>query len=196
MRSRVPLGQSDSREPAPPAFLLRPLAWTDLDALVALDRDPEVMRYISDGQPTPRALYAEHLLPRMLAAATRPGLGFFAVEDPDREFLGWVHLRADSFEPAWAEIGYRLVRRVWGRGLATAASRLLARRAFDALGYDVVSARTMPENWASRRVMEKVGLRETGRFTFPARALPGLALPEAAGVLYTLRRADRPEALR
>ena len=177
-------------------FQLRPITDADLDALVALDRDPEVMRFINGGQPTPRALCAEVLLPRMLAAATRPGLGFFAVESPEGAFMGWVHLRLDSFEPAWAEIGYRLARPFWGQGVATTASRLLVRRAFDELGFEVVSARTMPENLASRRVMEKVGLRETGRFVFPARALPGLNLPEVPGVLYTLRWDDRPAELR
>jgi RimJ/RimL family protein N-acetyltransferase len=169
-------------------FQLRPLAETDLDALVALDADPEVMRFINGGQPTPRALCAEVLLPRMLAAATRPGLGFFAVESPDRAFMGWMHLRLDTFEPSWAELGYRLGRPWWGHGVATSASRLLTRRAFDELGFDVVSARAMPENGASRRVMEKVGLREAGRFVFPARALPGLNVPEVQGVLYTLGR--------
>ena len=130
-------------------FQLRPITDADLDALVALDSDPEIMRFINGGQPTPRALCAEVLLPRMLEAATRPGLGFFAVESPEAAFMGWVHLRPDSFERAWAEIGYRL---------------------------------------ASRRVMEKVGLRETGRFVFPARTLPGLTSPQVPGVLYTLRR--------
>ena len=43
----------------------------------------------------------------------------------------------------------------------------------------------MPENVASRRVMEEVGLRETARFVFPARALPGLTLPEVPGVAFT-----------
>ena len=173
-----------------PPFQLRPVTVADLDALVALDADPEVMRFINGGQPTPRALAAEVLLPRMLAAATRPGLGFFAVESAEGTFMGWAHLRLDSFESAWAEIGYRLARPFWGQGVATAASRLLVRRAFDELGFDVVSARTMPENLASRRVMEKVGLRESWRFVFPARVLPGLIVPEVEGVLYTLRRED------
>ena len=175
---------------AVPPFQLRPITVADLAALVSLDSDPEVMRFINGGQPTPRALAAEVMLPRMLAAATRPGLGFFAVESPEGAFLGWVHLRLDSFEPAWAEIGYRLARPLWGQGVATTASRLLVRRAFEELGFDVVSARAMPENLASRRVMEKVGLRESGRFVFPGRILPGLVVPEVAGVRYTLRRED------
>lgn len=92
-------------------------------------------------------------------------------------------------------MGYRLARSFWGQDIATVASRLLARRAFDELGFDVLSARTMPENTASRRVMEKLGLRETGRFGFPARALPRLTLPEVPGVLYTLHREDRSAEL-
>ena len=169
-------------------FTLRPLTPDDLDALVALDQDPEVMRYINGGAPTPRALYVDLLLPRMLAQATAPGLGFFAVEASDGDFLGWMHLRLDSFEPAWAEIGYRLKRAVWGQGLATAASRLLMARAFDALGFQTVSARTTTDNAASRRVMEKIGLRFDSEFEFPARTLPGLVIPAARGVLYKAER--------
>ena len=90
-------------------FSLRPLTADDLDALVALDQDPEVMRYINGGTPTPRVV-AEELLLRMLAQATAPGLGFFAVEASDGDFLGWMHSRLNSFEPAWAEICYRLNR--------------------------------------------------------------------------------------
>ena len=104
-------------------FSLRPLTADDLDALVALDQDPEVMRYINGGTPTPRVV-AEELLLRMLAQATAPGLGFFAVEASDGDFLGWMHLRLDSFEPAWAEIGYRLKRCArWRRKIGPCAPR-------------------------------------------------------------------------
>lgn len=169
-------------------FTLRPLTPEDLDHLVQLDSDPEVMRYITGGQPTPRALYVDLLLPRMLSAATRPGLGFFVIEDAGGEFMGWAHLRNDRYEPAWAEIGYRLARRWWGRGLATAASRQLMDRAFDALGFDTVSARTVQSNLPSRRVMEKLGLRFAGTFEFPAASLPGLSVPDEPAVLYIRQR--------
>ena len=59
-------------------LLLRKLADGDLDELVALDADPEVMRYINDGAATPRAEYESEAL----------------------------------------ELGYRLCRAAWGRGLA------------------------------------------------------------------------------
>lgn len=170
-----------------PTLTFRPVSPGDVDLLEALDSDPEVMRHINGGTPTPRAVIAETLLPRMLAQATRPGLGFFVVLE-DGAPLGWVHLRNDTFESVWAEVGYRLFRHTWGRGVATRATLALIDRAFGDLGFDVVSARTMPQNLASRRVMEKAGLGYVGDFTFPGRELPGLSVPPAPGVLYTRHR--------
>lgn len=169
-----------------PLITLRPVTPGDVDLLESLDSDPEVMRYISGGVPTPRAMIVEFMIPRMLSQATRPGLGFFIVHENDVP-LGWAHLRNDTFEPTWAEVGYRLFRHAWGRGVATRIARDLTARAFDELGFDVVSARTLPTNLASRRVMEKAGLVYAGDFSFPGRELPGMSLPPMPGVLYLKR---------
>ena len=165
---------------------LRPITPEDLEQLWLLDQDPEVMRHITGGQPSSRAL-SEALLQRMLAAATQPGLGFFAVEE-EGLFCGWMHLRADRFEPAWAELGYRLQRRCWGRGLATVLGRRLMDQAFRELDYKTVSARTVPENAASRRVMEKLGMHHAGGFEFPAAVVGGTPLAPLPGVLYLRHR--------
>jgi RimJ/RimL family protein N-acetyltransferase len=76
-------------------------------------------------------------------------------------FLGWI-----GFDPAEdgrpddeVELGYRLRRAAWGKGYATEGSRALIGKAFDELGVRRVFAQTMAVNLASRRVMEKSGLR-------------------------------------
>ncbi|MCA9494560.1 MAG: GNAT family N-acetyltransferase, partial [Myxococcales bacterium] len=145
-----------------------------------------VMRHITGGPPTPRALYVDVLLPRMLAAGGGdPERGFFVADDTDGDFLGWFHLRPDGWEPTWLELGYRLRRERWGRGLATEGTLALMALARRRDPSTVFSSRTVPENAASRRVMEKCGLVEQPeRFTFPARVWPGLSLPEWEGVLY------------
>lgn len=169
---------------------LRLLTPDDLDALVDLDSDPEVMRFITGGPPTPREVYADQIFPRWLAIpAERPGMGFFAIEIEGR-FQGWALLRPDTFQPEWAEVGYRLRREAWGRGIATAAARTLMTRAFDELGADVVSARTTPDNLGSRRVMERLGMRLEGTCVFPARSWGTLQMPEWDGVVYVRRRLD------
>ena len=84
---------------------LRRFVPADADLLVALDADPEVMRYITYGQPTPRSAYVETYLPRWFAIyQAQPGLGYFAAERRDTgEFLGWFHLRDDRIERAMHE---------------------------------------------------------------------------------------------
>jgi RimJ/RimL family protein N-acetyltransferase len=177
-----------------PTFRLRPIGPEDLDRLVELDADPEVMRHLTGGIATPRQAYVDEILPRWLGQASEPGLGFFALELDGDGFAGWLHLRRDVFDPGWAELGYRLRRSAWGRGLATTAARQLMARAFDELGFETVSARTVPENAASRRVMTKLGMRYAGDFTYPGRTLPGLTLPAMPGVLYVRDRASFPSS--
>lgn len=173
-----------------PGLRLRPIAADDVDALLELDSDPEVMRYITGGQTTSRATCEEHLIPRILSHhKPERGRGYFAIVDEGDDFLGWAHLRPDYLEPAWLEIGYRLHRRWWGRGIATwAAAQLLARGLADP-EVGVISARANVANIASQRVMEKIGMRRAGEFTFPRMEIGDLVVPEAQAVLYLFERA-------
>jgi RimJ/RimL family protein N-acetyltransferase len=65
------------------------------------------------------------------------------------------------------ELGYRLRKSSWGKGYATEGSRALIHTAFTALGARRVYAETMVVNLASRRVMEKAGLRQVRVFHQP-----------------------------
>ncbi|MGC4811390.1 GNAT family N-acetyltransferase [Micromonospora sp. DT228] len=144
---------------------LRRLTTADVDALVELDGDPEVMRFLSGGVATPPATVRDEQLPRLLGQYERhPGLGRWAAHDRESgEFLGWFALdpSADGTE---AELGYRLRRSTWGRGLATEGSRALVRYAFDTVGVRRVWAETMAVNERSRRVLAKTGLRYVRTF--------------------------------
>ncbi|PRP96511.1 anhydro-N-acetylmuramic acid kinase [Enhygromyxa salina] len=151
-----------------PRMWLRPVEEADLDELVALDADPEVMRYISGGQPNPRSVYERELLPRMRAWVGRP-FGYFSAFAGSEAgaFLGWFHLRPSVFDDQILELGYRLRREVWGRGLATEGSRVLLEHAFTTLGQTAVDACAMPENAASIAVMRRCGMQYLGMFTHP-----------------------------
>ena len=67
--------------------------------------------------------------------------------------------------PHEPELGYRLRASSWGKGYATEGSRALVEHAFRELGAERVTAETMAVNTASRRVMEKAGLRYVRTFT-------------------------------
>ena len=75
-------------------------------------------------------------------------------------FVGWFHLRPAAGMPRdEPELGYRLVRSAWGRGLASEGARALVDQAFADLGARRVVAECMAVHTASLRVMEKAGLR-------------------------------------
>jgi RimJ/RimL family protein N-acetyltransferase len=143
-------------------LVLRRFTEADVDNLVDLDADPHVMRYINGGKPTSRGVVERELIPAFLGYYVRfPGYGFWAaVENSTGAFVGWFHLRPrprDGLDEP--ELGYRLRRSAWGKGYATEVSRALVRSAFDQLGARRIYAETMAVNTASRRVMEKAGLR-------------------------------------
>ncbi len=65
------------------------------------------------------------------------------------------------------ELGYRLRKSDWGKGYATEGSRALIHKGFAELGVQRVVASTMVVNVASRRVMEKAGLKLVRTFHQP-----------------------------
>lgn len=140
---------------------LRRFTPDDLDALAALDADPQVLRFITGGRPIPREEVATVLLPRYFSFYERwPSFGTWVAEDADG-FAGWFALRPLDEAPddeTVVELGYRLARDRWGRGYATEGSLALIRKAFTELGVHQVRAQTMTVNQGSRRVMEKAGL--------------------------------------
>ena len=143
-------------------LLLRRFTAADLDSLVELDGDPAVMRFPTGGRPTLRDVVENEVLPRLLRDDSRR---WAAVERSTGDFLGWFALDVPAGGGGdEAELGYRLRASAWGKGYATEGSRALVRAAFTRLGVRRVYAQTMAVNIASRRVMEKAGLRHTRTF--------------------------------
>jgi len=186
-------------------LVLRQFTAADAGALLALDGDPRVMRFI-DRKTKSRAQIEAEVLPRFLAyyAAYRD-FGFWAAQGRGGgDFVGWFGLRpvtpsaaamvdwpdAPPGEASVAELGYRLRASTWGRGYATEGARALVRRAFTELAVTRIVATTMAVNTRSRRVLEKAGLKyvRTVHLDWPD-PLPGTEYGE---VEYELHRDDWP----
>jgi RimJ/RimL family protein N-acetyltransferase len=182
-------------------LVLRRFTETDVDNLVDLDADPEVMRYINGGTPTPRNEIQDDILPAFLRYDEWfDGYGCWAVvEKSGGEFLGWFQFRPPAGSPPdEVELGYRLRRSAWGKGYATEGARALIRKGFAELGVRRVFATAYGENVASRRVMERAGLRFVRSFRMTPEELAAQGLPtdvwEGEDVEYALDR-DEWEAI-
>ena len=144
-----------------PRLAMRQFTEDDADNLFNLNSDPEVMRYLTGGRPTPREEIRDQIIPFHLSVYQRfDRLGTWAVESiPTGEFLGWFHLRpGPDNDITNVDLGYRLRRSEWHKGYATEGSRALISMGFTDLGVERVFAHTMTVHTASRRVMEKCGL--------------------------------------
>lgn len=172
---------------------LRRFTPDDLDALYALDGDPDVIRWTSlDGRRAPYAFYRDVLLPRNLAFYEKyVGYGYWvAIEQATGGFLGWFHFRPARDDPDEIELGYRLCQSAWGRGFATEGSRALIRKGFAELGTARVSATALAGNRASIRVMEKAGLRHERDYTYTFTDSKTGQVTGYPAVKYALNRRD------
>lgn len=149
---------------------LRLLSWQGDDwlQLKPIAQDPEVMRYISSGQPWADERIRE-LVTRQIAGFEARGFCFWRLIDKGaQEMIGFCGLQPLA-ETSEIEIGWWLARAWWGKGLATEAAREAMRDGFERVGLRRIVSIAQPENRASIHIMEKLGMqfeRETSHRRF------------------------------
>jgi RimJ/RimL family protein N-acetyltransferase len=146
---------------ATPRLRLRPFTLADHAAHAQIYSDPEVMRYMPRGPMTPPEAHqaSQAVLTHFIDHWTRYPFGVWAVTDNvTGTLLGQCGLR---FLPELNEVEvlYLLARAYWGQGLASEAAQAALAYGFEQVGLERIIALTKPENTASRRVMEKLGMR-------------------------------------
>ncbi len=132
--------------------------WADVQEYAS---DPEVCRHMVWGPNTPEQTKA-------FIASTLPG----QVERPRRKHelaivmngkvIGGARLDIHNVERGEADLGYTVARPLWSRGIATEAARALLKAGFGELKLHRIFATCSPENAASSRVLEKIGMQREG----------------------------------
>jgi RimJ/RimL family protein N-acetyltransferase len=145
-----------------PRILLRPRTLADLDDCIAMDRDPEVTRYV-DGPWDDPVAHRRFVVDR-ITRAYPDGLGYWSIfeRDAPSRFIGWMLLIPEDANGPEVEIGWRLVCDAWGRGIASEAASILVAHAFDTVGLESIVAGIAEGNVASQRVAEKLGMKREG----------------------------------
>lgn len=131
---------------------------SDFDAYAQMCADPDVMRYIGDGQTLSRSASWRGLA-MMIGHWTLRGYGIWGVEERSSGMLiGRVGFWNPEGWPGF-ELGWLLRQDRWGRGYATEAARTALRFAFMQMQQPRVISLIRPENAASIRVAERLGER-------------------------------------
>jgi len=153
-------------------FFLRELLPEDADALFELDADPEVHRYLGNN-PVTEKKQVEKAISFIRKQYKDNGIGRWAIVDKKTgEFIGWGGLKFVT-EPThnhcnYYDLGYRLLRKHWGKGIGTEVAEASLHYAFGVLNTEAVYAMADCRNKASDNILKKVGMRFIETFTLDA----------------------------
>ena len=145
-------------------ILLRPCKADDYDAIKVYRQDEQSCRFIRPPESDERIkeIVEHHCSPWELSEGRWNGLVISFV-DQDKA-IGEISYKIEELEHARAEIGYRVSPECAGKGVCTEACRLLINYLFTNLKLHKVVAKCDPENHASYRVMEKLGMQKEAHF--------------------------------
>ena len=150
--------------------VLRQWKDSDLAPWAALNADPEVRQQFTSLLSAEQAAAEAG---RCREAIAQRGWGMWVLELPgETACAGFVGLNVPHYDAPFVpavEIGWRLARAAWGRGLATEAAQAALTFGFERLALREVVAICVPGNGASRRVMQRLGMvrDEAGDFDHP-----------------------------
>jgi len=160
----------------------------DLPAFAALNSDPRVMQYLPELLDRAQS---DALANRIRENFERKGFGLWAVEVIGiADFIGFTGLSVPRFEAHFTpcvEIAWRLAYHFWGYGYATEAARAACDYGFGQLRLKEIVSFTVPANWRSRKVMERLGMTRSASDDFQHPLLPD-GHPLRHHVLYRLAR--------
>jgi RimJ/RimL family protein N-acetyltransferase len=149
---------------------LRELTEQDATALFELDSDPEVHLFLGN-QPLKSMEEALPVIQFIRQQYRENGIGRWAViERESDQMIGWsgFKLIRDTVNghTAYYDLGYRFMRKHWGKGYATEAAKAMVDYGFNTMGLTEIYAIADLENLASRKVLEKVGMMCKGEFMY------------------------------
>jgi RimJ/RimL family protein N-acetyltransferase len=144
-------------------LILRDFQNTDADDLFEIDSNPEVHKYLGNN-PVKHIDQIREVINSVQMQYQQNGIGRWAViEKSSGKFIGWSGLKFIQDEKNnhinFYDVGYRLHPDSWGKGYATESGRAALKFGFEVLGLTEVWGTCHEENIASKKSLEKCGLR-------------------------------------
>lgn len=144
-------------------LILRPLELSDAQEMFAMDKNPEVHKYLWQ-KPAQTIEESIKVIDYVLSQYKTNKIGRFATILKDtKEFIGWTGIKFVTEQPENGNInfydyGYRLNEKFWGKGYATEASIAWLDYGFNQMKIEKMNAYTHAENQASNHILKKIGM--------------------------------------
>ncbi|CDN52985.1 Toxin-antitoxin system, toxin component, GNAT family [Neorhizobium galegae bv. officinalis bv. officinalis str. HAMBI 1141] len=127
----------------------------DLAQLVALRTDPHVRRYLGGPVSTEQS---EARATLVISESGSHAVWAVHLKAVAPNCIGLVHIGPHHDEPD-PELSYEFSPTVWGKGIAMEALQAVLTHAFDSLGHTRLVSETQAANLASRRLLERLGMK-------------------------------------
>ena len=148
-------------------LIIKPYCMEDIDDLYKVYSDEKVMAYIPEGVMSYE--WVKDLIEWMVEYCyennTPENIIKFGVSVVDKEknkVIGWCGLGSLDCKPEDVEIFYGLSSEYWGQGLATEAAKAMIQYGFEVIGLNRITAAVNSDNVASKKVIEKLGMKVQG----------------------------------
>lgn len=150
-------------------LILRDLELTDAQGIFELDSDSEVHEYLGN-YPIKTLEEAEDIIRFIRNQYITNGIGRWAIIDKKtKEFIGWSGLKyeevlRDNF--SYYDLGYRLIKKYWGRGIATETAIASLKYGFNTLNLNEICAAADVNNMGSNKILQKIGMQFKETFNY------------------------------
>jgi ribosomal-protein-alanine N-acetyltransferase len=151
-------------------LLMRDLMDEDVQGMFAMDSDAEVHAFLGN-KPISTLEEAKKYIDSIKQQYLQYGIGRWAVvEKKSGEFIGWSGFRfmtdVVDVRSNFYDLGYRFLKKYWGKGYATETALASLNHGFSKLGYEEICGMADVDHIASNTVLKKVGLIKRNEFTY------------------------------
>ena len=149
-------------------LIFRDFEDSDVAGMYALDSDSEVHRYLG-GKPIKSVDDAQRIINNIRQQYSNNGIGRWAVIDKQSGyFVGWGGLKLEDAvrDFNYIDLGYRLRREYWGKGIGTEIAKESLKYGFNTLNFDEICAAADINNIGSNKILSGSGMKLTETFYY------------------------------
>ena len=151
-------------------LILRELIPADAEGMFELDSDPLVHQYLGN-KPVANIQQSRDTITMIRQQYADLGIGRWALIDKETDnFIGWSGLKlittTVNSHSNFYDIGYRLIRRYWGKGYATESALAVMHYGFNQMQLKTIYGMADVDNAASNHVLQKIGLKFVEEFNY------------------------------
>lgn len=152
-------------------LIIRDFTADDAESIHRYFSDPEVMARIPSGI-SENLEKTRQRLDKILCVKEKFGYSLMAViEKASGEIIGDCGIFPTQGEGPEDEIAWRFAKHTWGKGYATEAARAVLKDGFERFNFNRIIAVTETDHYASRKIMEKLGMKYFGNKEYYSRAM-------------------------